>query len=712
LQGYDRYLRLLELSDELLDDIMPRIRRQLSLQTSHIARQEEAPTRGNIDWQRTLTRTLNETPDLAPLRFDTNVRQQSTDSAENLLAVAILLHYQQTIQDTLREDLQDELLNDQERQILTSYAERVERELAAPYVHVLINEAQHSDIEDLVEQATLRLRAGTGPYRDLLAWWETFSSLHIGRALNSRQLALASRRNDGKVDAWLYEIWIALELLHLLYQEQAISTEDVEVTTDRLQCTFAWAGQRFRFHYNRQPQTTRGQAFGWNNAPGVRPDYMIEHEKPLEVKPQESVIWREPPVILDAKYYLTGTDPMNTHGPIKKMLGDMQLLGARKGILCFPLLADPSRDSQFTREITYNDQAYAAETMRDVSIQAYKFAPDMPPGTLQARLRAILTQAVEWLPEREPVACHGIQLDADSINASRDHVTAGNVLCPKPHIGKGVFDTVNQDTHCLKDPRLCHVFGHAIVPPLVIRAVTLDALKKQTEDIRARSEETLQQAEDAGDEARAEQLCSHIFLGVGRTIEQYVKTRGNTAQLEEQFEEWIFGDYWKRHSWHLALETRNILLSGAYVWDECKQAALDDWAAPAIQYCRALEAELKRRLYNHYPSPGGLRLPRNNPHLTLGAMKFICDNRQTQSDAIHNWRLFTTSVSNSGSDINQFTVNIERLVNENVAMYRNDLAHGERVDQSIARQLRETIIGRRNSPGILCWIAEHLQPVP
>jgi len=34
LQQYDRYVKLQTLSDELLDDILPRIRRQLSLKTS------------------------------------------------------------------------------------------------------------------------------------------------------------------------------------------------------------------------------------------------------------------------------------------------------------------------------------------------------------------------------------------------------------------------------------------------------------------------------------------------------------------------------------------------------------------------------------------------------------------------------------------------------------------------------------------------------
>lgn len=50
LQQYDRYIKLRGLSDELLDDILPRIRRQLSLKTSRARLREEAPTRGDIDW--------------------------------------------------------------------------------------------------------------------------------------------------------------------------------------------------------------------------------------------------------------------------------------------------------------------------------------------------------------------------------------------------------------------------------------------------------------------------------------------------------------------------------------------------------------------------------------------------------------------------------------------------------------------------------------
>src|SRR5262245_47801134 len=43
-QQYDRFLTLRTLSAELLDDIMPRVRRQLSLQTDQARLRESAPT--------------------------------------------------------------------------------------------------------------------------------------------------------------------------------------------------------------------------------------------------------------------------------------------------------------------------------------------------------------------------------------------------------------------------------------------------------------------------------------------------------------------------------------------------------------------------------------------------------------------------------------------------------------------------------------------
>jgi hypothetical protein len=44
LQQYDRYIKLQLLSNELLDSILPNIRRRLSMKTEHLRLREETPT--------------------------------------------------------------------------------------------------------------------------------------------------------------------------------------------------------------------------------------------------------------------------------------------------------------------------------------------------------------------------------------------------------------------------------------------------------------------------------------------------------------------------------------------------------------------------------------------------------------------------------------------------------------------------------------------
>ncbi|MEO7908238.1 MAG: hypothetical protein ABIV47_01180 [Roseiflexaceae bacterium] len=76
------------------------------------------------------------------------------------------------------------------------------------------------------------------------------------------------------------------------------------------------------------------------------------------------------------------------------------------------------------------------------------------------------------------------------------------------------------------------------------------------------------------DDERAEQMRGHIFTGVGRTIERYLKLRGNTATIEETIERWVFDVYWREHAWSLSEESRKMLLSGEYVWQEYARTQL------------------------------------------------------------------------------------------------------------------------------------------
>lgn len=172
--------------------------------------------------------------------------------------------------------------------------------------------------------------------------------------------------------------------------------------------------------------------------------------------------------------------------------------------------------------------------------------------------------------------------------------------------------------------------------------------------------------------------------------------------FEDQFESWIFGRYWKQHACSLAETTRHALISGEYVWGNSQDAELKDWAAPAIQYCRALEYELKRRLYNPCPS----HYPANKLGFTLGTVVFAYREQQAKATAI--WGIFLSLVRQSGSNTDEFEDLIQRIVSGKVKEKRNTLAHGGAITQDMAQALWEIVIGDRHTPGVLCWLADFM----
>lgn len=711
---YDRFLQLRTLSDELLGDILPRIRRQLSLQTDQARLIEAAPTRGDIDWPRTIQRGWRESPGLPPITFETRLRQRSSVTPENLFTVAVLLSYRALMRAFLSEALDGEALAAEEQQVLTANDEHAERELAAAYARALIEPARRSDVAALARQVEARLRPGPNPYRDLLEWWQRFSAFQVGRGSARRGPTLAMLRADDKAEAWLYELWIMLEILHLLDEAGALPGGGVKVSRDRLDTAYTWNDQPLRLTYNRQAEDAGGDSAGWANGPGVRPDYAVTRQDALPdiMDPNGSVIWREPPVLLDAKYYLSGSDPERTHGAVKKLLGDMTLLGADQCLLLFPALPEPQpAGPRESRLIERRAERHHGGTPIPLQVRLYRLDPLMPLADLQARLRAILDHVSSHLAKRpKTISCQGFCLDPDSVSpGGRLAATDAQILCPKPHIGPGVYDLVRPED-CLRNPQLCHVIGQAIIPPFVLRVTSQNDLHHQASDLRTRHEQRLRDHEAYGDDddhaAQAEQLRAHIFTGVGRTVEQYVKLRGNTHVIEDHLEAWVFGGYWKtRADWALSAATREMLKSGEYVWHEYMQSdGLQDWAAPAIQYCRALELELTRRFYKH--TPKAFKIPHNR--WTLGTPVHALTYRKNNPNARNNLQLLFGCVAPDQQ--RNLVKQLHRL--KAVQQTRNRLAHSKALGKAEAIKLRSLILGTRDRAGILCWLAEHVRPAP
>jgi hypothetical protein len=314
---------------------------------------------------------------------------------------------------------------------------------------------------------------------------------------------------------------------------------------------------------------------------------------------------------------------------------------------------------------------------------------------------------VAGLPERQQPVCSGIVLDQDSSNASGSLMPGYDVLCPKSHVGPGVYDLVSRERHCLQDPRLCHVIGQMIMPPQVKRVVNLNDLKRHVEQLRSYGEAALKQAEEEHNEEKAEQFRNLVLQQVGEMIEQYVRMRGDTAQREKFLHEGVFGEYWAEHAYCLAPETRNILISGEYVWDEYRDAKLDDWAAPAVQYCRALEREIKRRFYTPVQHEYNIE----EHKWTLGSITYLY-NKRVSGIVLKDWQTFIRRASVFGVTekilVQQF---VEPMVlKARISDLRNKLAHGHPIDRETARKLKDAIIGISGHDSLLKWMVRNIGP--
>src|SRR5262249_47306281 len=125
----------------------------------------------------------------------------------------------------------------------------------------------------------------------------------------------------------------------------------------------------------------------------------------------------------------------------------------------------------------------------------------------------------------------------------------------------------------------------------------------------------------------------------------------------------------------------------------------------------------------HYSdiNKGGFDVPYGN--MTLGSVETIyklkdkdpynakdANEAKRIKTAQHNWSLCCAIVTYSRSDIAAFAAILKRMVDEKVASNRNELAHGGPISQSIAQEIRDAIIGRKGKSGILCLLAERLEP--
>ncbi len=699
LRAYDAYTTLITLAGELLDEIVPRIRRQMSFQATRETLDEEPPLRGQIDWPTSLVRAWNERPDQPPTRFTTTLRSRSFATPENRLVVAVLHRYAQALKRMRTQSpFVDAPLTASEQREFVQLEDRVRRSLATTHFRALARDAHTYHIPSLITTVEKHLRPGKNAYRDLIGWWRRFEQMHLRHGSSPQTTRVLD--DEAKLSV-LYQLWIALELVGFLAENNELV--DPHIQTDQLRITFTWQGRQFLLVYDRQPTPH----LAWEGAPGERPDYFITRVDPLVIKDTQTnqTIWHEPGVLLDAKCF-TGQQPDRATGAIKRMLADLQLVDAIKGVLLLPDTTNLATQQLYPKPVRYLGSVDPA-----MQVHLHALRPMEQIDTLYAHLCALLDQVVTWLPERPPIACHGFLQDVDTINPGgtqpRRCTDSQEVLiiCPKPHISQGRIDFVSPMKDCLKNPQLCHIMGndefHGALPPFIRRVQSQEQLIETITQLRNLLQSKI--AED-DDSQEADAARSRLIEAIGKLAETYMEFRQpDTLDIEEKLE-LIFGQYWQQSAdtpRGLPEEVRQMLISGEYVRGELKKAGIQDWAACAVQYVRALELELKRRLYQTSGNPSRLEIwdhkkqahiPMPSHRFTYGTVTTAYKQRPNQS----HWRVFVNEiVAASHADVTAFEEVMQ--VVDLIRVERNRIAHAAQTTQTDAETVRDHVLHRTGS---------------
>lgn len=346
LRRYRELGVLFYLRDDLFEHILPRIVSRLSFAAPRAIIWEEPPPRGRIDWERTLDATWEECPDEPPLTLHTRQHRRDFATPENLLTVATLLDYRADVQRLLWDETVA-LGNHALRHPLNEIVTRCERELAFPQFASLRHDAQqiregaNGGIEYLEAQVRDRLLpGGNSAYEELLIWRHQRRNLRLLQRDRPPEPA-DTLGADPRRDNYLYQLWIFYELVDMLAEQGRLDALDT--TPGTMQMRFSWGGDTATCGYElRHDRAVPDPVGRWHASratapvPGVRPDfYLWRVDPPLErVQQQGDLIWREPGVVWDAKYYREREREGAPTPPVKRMLADLTLLGERMACCC------------------------------------------------------------------------------------------------------------------------------------------------------------------------------------------------------------------------------------------------------------------------------------------------------------------------------------------------------------------------------------------
>ena len=687
---------LFALRDELFDDIVPRIVRRLSFTAPHRLVVEEPPARGRVHWERTLDAVWDERPGEPPLRLYARQRWRDFATPENLLTVATLLEYRAAAQDLLWEEARVSR-SAALRHPLHELVERCERELAFPQFAGIraraqrIVEGDEGGVAELERRVREWLIPGSNSaYQDLLTWRARLASL---RLLRRDELARDETLGaDPARDNYLYQVWIFYELADLLAAPDIARLDSLDPTPGQMMLRFRWGeGNDVRRYELRHDQSVPCAPDGWeaeprqrSAVPGVRPDfYLWRIDPPSErVEHNGALIWREPGMVWDAKYYRERESPNAPSLPVKRMVADLALLGEAWGALLFAFLVDGGEASGYRlRPVDWNQR-----TAPDQEIVVQPLRPALDPRHVRATLTALIDAAHARLRTPRTPRCSGVFLDALSLEErgalpGRDGaVLAADdlLICPKPHIGAWRIDLVSRAAHCCRDARFCHIISQpGATPPVRPPRTAVELLAEMerlflTGDVADLSEEMVVQVSE-----RIESLT--------RRFAQFTGALNNLGRYEAQL-----GDIGLDRTLHLlAPSERESLALAIYLRDQLDEVRAGDYSAPVIHIARVFERELQRRILA-IPGIPPDAFPHGKP--TLGSLGGVRRKHPLAWQVIeaHLRRIWNGVVDDADPNV---VVTVDQFIEEieHLSRARNQAAHTTPIPRERFRNILRTL---------------------
>jgi hypothetical protein len=715
LQPYRDLAVFYHLQEELFEQILPLIKRRLSFEAPRKTKVEELPAKGKINWTRTATATWQERPGEPSLSVYTRQRRRNFGTAPNLLTVVTILEYQRDIEELLNSPL---LKGSQRlRHPLNDTVDNCTKELAFLQFAGLINEAKEilegydtTSIEKLEEEVEANILPGSNSaYSDLLSWRRKLKNIKLlDRTLDTKPQLMLGANPDR--DNYLYQLWLFYEIGELLIQKDP----KTEAKFGDGYIRFKWGeGEEQRFYRLQYDQSVKHTPPYWLNAPGVRPDFYIYHDREHDQKQNVSydvydakneIIWHEPGYVLDAKYYRPKASDKAPAHPVKRMIADLQLMSEKNGALLFAFQKKQTgaeyqvKGDQYSEpDITLNSGkrysvkppfAKAQYIQPDVNVEIWCFQPGASSeAALQQALTDLLDNVHQALKTRVEVKCHGVMLDSLTATAHgamaniaplyrrdgklwSDNTNLDNlVLCPKPHIAAWRIDLVHLDTDCCQKAELCHVIGKS--------GITLPKRLEALTDIQS----AIQTVVSANAEKDEEALVQAANQQVKVVVERYKNLINPDLS---QYDEWI-----KKEIGPIFFTTallsdteRNTIRLAYFISEQIKAVKANNYAAPGLLFTGIME-ELGRRTIFVKTSLSSISYKEQ----TMGRIVSNQYRYQARTDILRQnlWQ----------ANFNRLTYNFDDWTNDlgNVKNHRNNAAHKANLSKTDFENLVALLFG-------------------